>query len=264
MFKKYFIILLYLLLAIPCVSWAGWLPHILAICKVELKDGSIIEGVTYVARARFDRYYNANGFYMTITLKEDSIHEAKSAGKVVYFNTNFYAIQPYKGVIERSPTMSSGIGSRFQVQKLYYLRDVTNKYHSSNVAETTEFDTSNSSLILKHDFTGYTTCELLDYIPIFPKVTEELLFGREVKSTKSLDIAVENVERFELVLEPSQKWFKEIETTEKAYLKKCSETPGMIDVPIPLWWHDIMEKKDRYENEFKPWQRKYWVTYNEM
>jgi len=61
--------------------------------------------------------------------------------------------------------------------------------------------------------------ELLSFVPIFPEVPKELFLDREKLSVEPLKIDIDMVERFELVLEPSEDWLKQISEVEEAYKK---------------------------------------------
>jgi len=60
------------------------------------------------------------------------------------------------------------------------------------------------------------------------------------------------VERFELVLEPSQKWIDQITSAASEWTKK-HQLEENFEVPPPDWFHQIRQEKEKYENYFKPW-----------
>jgi len=240
---KKLILSLGLLVSIP-ITLRGdlGLPDVQAICKVELKDGRTIEGVILVAKGGYQRYLDTNGFLLIV----DKIQKA------VLFNTDFYAIRPYEGVVERSPHNRSGWGPWFKNPKVYYLRDVTSKYYGdfkqTEIKE--QVDTANSLLVLKRDIIHHVEYELLPYIPIFPKVPEELFLRGKVKSIKPLHVDVRDIQRFELVWEPSQKWIAQISAVKDKWIK----THDTFEVVFPVWFHQVIKEKERYKKLFKPWE----------
>ena len=254
MFVKYSRICRFVLFVAPCVVWADLgLANIQAVCKVELKDGSIVEGVMLVATGGYINKYDTYGFYLVIPRKEnDVLVGPKTIEKAVLFNTDFHAIQPFEGIVERSPNSRYQWGRWFENPKVFYLRDVTNSYYyGGNVKITTEIDTVESELILRRQYVDHTVCELRDCIPVFPEIPEELYLTSRVESVKPIYIDMEQIERFELVLMPSQRWLDKIAAVEKAYI----DTHEMYEVLLPEWWHNVMKNKASARAKFKRWGR---------
>jgi len=190
------IILCCFLLLISEVSLADCLPDVLSVCKIELRDGKAIEGVILVAQGGYNRYYDTNGFYLVLNQK---------MVKVVLFNTDFYAIQPYKGIVELSPTSKTGWGLAakkkgwFETPKIYYLHDITSeKLKGLDFTEVkVTADTLDSTIMLKRDIVHHNAYELLDYIPVFTEVPRDLYLGQDI-SIQPLRVYTKDVERFEL------------------------------------------------------------------
>jgi hypothetical protein len=133
---------------------------------------------------------------------------------------------------------------------VYFLRDVTYKtYFSSNFETKSEYDSTDGPLLLRRDLIDHRVYELLDYVPIYTRVPEELYLTLKIESVKELRIKVGNIQRFELVSEPSQKWLDEIAIVEKAF----KESQEMWEVPLPAWWHDVVNQQERYKDLFKKW-----------
>jgi hypothetical protein len=235
---------------VPEVSFADCLPDVLSVCKIELRDGKTIEGVIIVAQGGYNRYYDTNGFYLVLNQKIE---------KVLLFNPDFYAIQPYKGIVELSPTSKTGWGLAakkkgwFENPKIYYLHDITlEKYQGLNETEVKVIaDTLDSSIVLKRDIVHHIAYELLDYIPVFTEVPRDLYLGQDI-SIQPLRVYTKDVERFELVLEPSQKWIDQITSAASEWTKK-HQLEENFEVPPPDWFHQIRQEKEKYENYFKPW-----------
>lgn len=251
--KKWQIIILTLLVTLPVISPGGWLETVLAICRVEMTDGSSMEGVIYVASATFDRYYHPNGFYLVHKYIGPDVINPVIGGKTVLFNTNFYALKPYAGVVEHSPMSQSGMSPSFRIQKAYYLRDITHKYYAGSPTEEVSLNSTDSSLILKCDFIDHAVWELLEYIPVFPKVAKEFWRGTAVKSVKELHIPITNIERFQLVLEPSEVWLTQIANVKAENDRELLKNKNAEDTPTPVWWHNFMKEKELFKDSFKPW-----------
>ncbi len=251
-----FILSFVFLLIIPVISHADMgLQDVQAVCKIELKNGKTIEGVMLVARGGYNRHHDTNGFYVVIN---------NETVKVVLFNTDFYAIQPYKGIVENSPTKKSGWGLTWKRQgelentKTYYLKDISSLHYPSfdqtEIKETTDtvkIDPTDSLILLKRDIVHHIACELLDYVPIFPEVPPEL-FLDAVGSNMELRIATKEIERFELVWEPSQKWLDQISNVTQTWIETHRDKVEAL-IP-PVWFHEMMKEKDNYKDSFKHWE----------
>ena len=238
------------LMLISEVSFADCLPDVLSVCKIELRDGKTIEGIIIVGQGGYNRYYDTNGFYLMLNQKIE---------KVLLFNPDFYAIQPYKGIVELSPTEKSGWGPAakkkgwFENPKIYYLHDITSeKLQGLDFTEVkVTADTLGSSIVLKRDIVHHIYYELLDYIPVFEEVPRDLYLGQDI-SIQPLKVSTRDVERFELVLEPSQKWLDQITSALGEWTKKRQQEEN-FEVPSPDWFHQIRREKEKYKDFFKPW-----------
>ena len=249
MYRKLIFLFFFLWIA-PAVSLADGLSDVLSVCKIELRDGKTIEGVIIVAHGGYNRYYDTNGFYLVLNQKIE---------KVLLFNPDFYAIQPYKGIVELSPTSKTGWGLSakkkgwFETPKIYYLHDITSeKIQDLNFTEVkTTADTLDSKILLKRDIVHHISYELLDYIPVFTEVPRDLYLGQDI-SIQPLRVYTKDVERFELVLEPSQKWLDQIASAIGEWTKK-HQLEENFEVPRPDWFQQIRQEKEKYKNYFKPW-----------
>jgi len=231
-------------------SSADFLPDVLSVCKIELRDGKIVEGVILVAQGGSSRYYDTNGFYLVLNEKME---------KILLFNPDFYAIQPYKGIIELSPTEKSGWGPAakkkgwFENPRIYFLHDITSqKLQGRDFTEVkATADTLDSAIMLKRDIIHHIYYELLDYIPVFTEVPRDLYLGHDI-SIQPLKVSTKDVERFELVLDPSQKWLDQI-TSAVGEWTKMHQQEENFEVPRPEWFHQIRQEKEKYKDFFKQW-----------
>lgn len=245
------ICLFFLLSVMPVSSFADGLSDVLSVCKIELKDGKTIEGIVWVAQGGYNRYYDTNGFYIRPNPKTE---------KVVLFNPDFYAIQPQNGIVELSPTQKTrwGFAAKkkdfFEKPQIYYLHDVTStRYQAANaVSVTAAADTLDSLIVLKRDIIQHNVYELMDYIPVFPEVPREWYVGGDI-TVQPLRVYTIDVERLELVSEPSQKWLDQINSTVNEWTKKHQELEN-FEVPLPVWFHQVIQEKEKYKNLFKSWE----------
>jgi hypothetical protein len=223
------------LYVIPCMVRADLgLPCVQAVCEVRLNDGTKVEGVVLVATGGYLLKFDNYGFLLLVERpQEEGIVGPTTIELAVLFDPTFYAIQPHEGIVERSPRSQSGPGRWFREPKKYFLRDVTYREHFAYGLEVkSEYDSTDLPLLLRRDLVDHRVYELLDYVPIYTKVPEELYLTREIHSVKQLRIKVENIQRFALVFEPSQRWLDEI---------------------AAVWWHDIIKRQEDYKDSFKKW-----------
>lgn len=252
---KQLAVVVFTLCLIPCVLRADLgLPHIQAVCQVTLKDGTTVEGVVLVATGGYLLKFDNYGFLIVVDKpkNEGAVRHARAIEVAALFDLTFRAIQPYNGIVETLPLGQTGWGRWFRKPKVYFLRDVTYKtYFANNFEITSEYDSTGLPILLKRDLIDHRVYELLEYVPIYTRVPEELYLTREIESVEELRIKVESIERFALVHEPSQSWLDEIAEIEKAF----KETHDMFEILLPWWWHDILEKQELFKDKFKKW---YW------
>ncbi len=76
-----------------------------------------------------------------------------------------------------------------------------------------------------------------------------MLYGVTVKSIKEVHIPISKIDRFQLILEPSEKWLTQIENArieiEKEYVN--NQNP---DEPNPQWWHNLIKNMEYFKENF--------------
>ncbi len=99
--------------------------------------------------------------------------------------TDFCAIQPNEGMVERAFIHGDSIiaivpdsiihgwfREHLKSLKIYFLYDISSNYYPGDRVIKMQLDSINNTLILKRDFVIHIACELLDYIPVYPKIPE--------------------------------------------------------------------------------------------
>ena len=225
-----------LLLVLPASSLAGGrLPDVQAICRMTLKTGETVEGIVLIARGGSGRYCDTDGFYIELRDRPEIM---------VVFDLSFFAFEPDKGIIEVFPS-SRGRWEQYTDPKVFYLRDISSASHKSKKSEITmETERTDSAFILKRDVVLHAEYELLDYVPVYPRVPEEL-YLRTTKSIEPLHISTGNIKRFEFIIDPASAWLEQISSV--ARQRKGEDTS--IDLK---WFHDIMRDTKQYRDIFKP------------
>jgi hypothetical protein len=242
-----------LLVSMSSLCTGGWMAGVFAVCRIEMTDSTSIEGIINIASAS-DRYYSPNGFYLVYEYKGPDVENPVTGKQIVLFNTAFYAIIPFAGVVEHSPTYESGMGPSYRIQKAYYLHDITPKYYGGSPIEKDSLESIDSSLVLRRDFIDHSVWELLDCIPVFPKVPIEIMMGRKIQSVKELHITISKIKKLQLVLDPSESWLRQIANAKAQAENELLKEKHAEETAMPGWWHDLIKKNGSFKECFKPWQ----------
>ncbi len=241
-------------------------PDLQAVCRATLKNGQIIEGVILVgfSGGRYKRYYDTNGFYMIV---ESSAFSRTSDGKLdlgIPFSIDFRAIEPSLGNVYTEglsslcspPHGGYRFEGRFEKLEVYYMQEITAKNYSDRqlreILKEVRSATDSTPAILKRDVLQRNEYELLDYVPIFLKLPKELYLAAENLSVQPVKVKIADTKRFELLVEPAEKWREEIAAVEKEWRKIHPDESG--DLQVPDWFHQIGERREGYEILFKPWE----------
>ena len=217
------------------------------ICKIQLKNGKIIEGVILVAGGGWVEYCDTNGFYL---INKNGNEEPK------LFDKNFIEIQPSKG-------SKTDAGNGYFVAewdssvKVYFLHDITSKKYYYGDTETTKITEivkdDQKPLILKRDIVHHFVYELLTYVTIYTEIPKELFVNRENISSTPMKIEIIDIDKFELIRNPNIEWLDLIASKEKAWRKENPDTLG--ESHPPSWFHDVIKRKElEKEHPFKPWK----------
>lgn len=240
MYRKVIPLLLVVLLATSSYADLG-LFDVQSICKATLKNGNIIEGFILIGSGGHKKYYDTNGFYI---VADNKFKDA------VLFNIDFKAIEPFKGTVYTADGSHSW-GSWFKNPKVYYLRDVTSRKYQYKQTEITEKVFGKNNNILKRDIIHHMEYELIEHIPIYTQLPKELYLNSENISVKPILLNVNDIERFELIREPSRHWIEQISKVENAW-KKAHPDETEETMP-PNWFHKII-KDEAFKDLFKPWE----------
>ena len=221
-------------------------PNIHAVCSIKLKDGKTVEGIILVGTGGYQKYVHTNGFYIIVN---------ENYKIPVLLSIDFRGIEPHKGTIYFSETNVS----RFNLSstpRVYYLQDITPQlfyFDDTTVNETKSTEKDTTSPILARTITHNIRYLMLDYIPLYTEIPREYYLYNEYKKlspNKPLKIPLINIEKFELLAQPSDKWLKQIAAKEKQWLKDIQEG---TDYNPPVWFHNIIKEKEAFKDFFKPW-----------
>ena len=228
---------------------AGPSPDLQGVCKITLKNGQTVEGVILVGTGGYlspdvQSYYNTNGFFLVFE---------NGQRMPVLFNGEFKAIEPNKGRV-RGSNAGENIPAG-KVTQMFFLHDVTpgTSFDSYQTAITEEIlpKETGTDLLLRREIIHRIDYELLDAIPVFTTIPEELYLRREHLSVKPVLIKITEIDTFELYREPPQEWLDRIARIEKAWIERHPD-PTCETFP-PFWYHSYV-KHEGAAKMFKPWR----------
>jgi len=252
-----------LLLAAWCASLSADLgkPDLHALCRVTLKDGTIIDGAILAAKGGYQRYWDVNGFY--ITARTSSSDEGFKRAEL--FDLDFRALEPWTGRKLHANSSSSSPNIADSNPKAYYLEDITSQAWINGERKVDEClipEHSGEVQILSRTITHSFVYRLLDSVPVFTEIPDVVFLDRRVMDSlsESLEmtpvrpklIPVKEIQKFELVTEPSQSWLASIEKKTTWLTNEISKQEGW-EYQLPTWYHEIVKTPEYFQPEFKPW-----------
>ncbi len=251
MHTKVWLIITCLIYSAP--AWAGLeLFDLQDVCRVTLKSGKTIEGIVLVGTGGRETNYDTNGFLLVVN---------KGTEVPVLFTADFISLEPSTGKVATT-TAISGYGEWFRNPTVYYLHDITSRrYHSDfqQTAVTTAIVpvTGTTTSLLRRDIIHHLEYELLDAVPVYPRVPPEVYLTDPKVSVKPVLIKTADIQKFELLWAPSAKWIEQIRQAEVAWMKKNMGEAGE-DVDTGEWgppgWFHAMERTEYIRTLFKPWK----------
>lgn len=200
-------------------------PNIQAIARVELVDGSILEGMISLGDGGYNYNYHPDAFCIV--------------------NNNNYQLFPINLKFNNfSP--NNYIHSANKSLKLYYAKNI-----SGQLGTKTTFSLENNlndkvltKIINKED--KYT---LTKEIVLHTKLPKNLHLVYVKKTNDQIHIELGKIKKYSLIKNPSSKWLEYIKkSVKKAYeIMQEGERKGepSIDYMEPEWYHDIIKNKEK-------------------
>jgi len=212
-----------------------------AVCKVTLLNGKIINGFIVVGSGGYLQSYDTNGFYWTTEQNK----------KPALFNIESKSFELQTGKIIRE-NGSSGPGRWFKNVRIYYLKDISGELYSRFNQHREIAESVDSLNVLNRDIIYHNSYKLLDYIPIYLTLPENLFLERYDKNDFE-KVYLDSIESIELVRQPSQEIIKEINECENKLKERYNQPPFEGDgFYPPVWFHDIIKEKEN-ARLFKKW-----------
>lgn len=186
----------------------GGLPTIQAVCRIELNNGEIHEGIISFGGGGYEWRYIPNGFYTKYS----------NSGYVGLFNLEY-----------RSPDFDTKGES-----EIFYLENLTESRIGYEIKE------NGDSLLTRYYKESF---KLHKKFPIYQSLPNSLYVGYDSTLSKKI-IEVDKIASFELLEDPQQKWLDLIEEARKER-QKVEDT--WEDYNEPVWYHDVMKNEEYRE-----------------
>ncbi len=206
-------------------------PPIYAICKIELLDGAVEEGMICIVEGGYNGI-RKNGFSIKKPGQEFFEHQFFTVEDYSLNLGSYTARMPGK---EESPVFfMKAMPNEPREREISY--DPQQKIYSVKSSYTYHYKMMTSFYI-------YAALDQQLHLPAFS--SEESISGSSTEiQKKKIDVA--NIKHFELVAEPKEKWI--------SYLKKAKagfkKGPEPSDYVPPFWYHEIRKNPE----EFLAWK----------
>ena len=236
-------------------------PDLQALCRVTLKDGTVIEGAVLAARGGYQRFWDLNGFYIT----EEPLSVTSDFKLPVLFDFDFLTLEPWTGRTTFARGASGGFNYEGRKPVVYYLEDITFQklyVEDTKVSESLSPAEGGVGRILQRTITTNYIYRFSDSITVFTEIPDGVYLREDVGESLSeyMQVApgkvklilVRDIAKFELLHQPPQAWLQAIAIKtarlEKA-LAKCEECEYLF----PVWYHEVVKTPEEFRRLLKPW-----------
>ena len=180
-----------LLLCLCAFHWAKadlGLPDIQAVCKVTLKDGTVVEGLVTIASGGYFYHYQSDGFCF--------VREDVGIVELRLFSLKFGVFQP-----DRHQAYRDGNA------KLYFAQN----QNFQNFPQTDYMINDSSSLVIRRTV-DQDNFLMMDEMVMYHALPLSLyLNNNDLGEESEVRVNVADIQSVELVAKPSKKWLKVIE-----------------------------------------------------
>jgi hypothetical protein len=235
-------------------------PDLQALCRVTLKDGTVIEGALLAARGGYQRYWDLNGFYIT----EDPVRVDSDFKLPVPFDFDFLALEPWTGKRFFANGAVGGFNYQGRKPAVYFLEDITSRElysEETKIAERFEPGKEDAAGVLRRTITTSNIYVLHDSIPVFTEIPDGVYLDAGKRKSlwefmkgapaKAKLIPVRDIAKFELLHKPSQGWLDAI-AAKQVRLEKALANCDECEFLYPVWYHEVT-KAPEYRRLLKPW-----------
>ncbi|MDX1909485.1 MAG: hypothetical protein SF053_20770 [Bacteroidia bacterium] len=197
-------------------------PYINAVCRVSLKNGTVHEGMICIVRGGY-LGYRKNGFGYKYPGRDNIFY-------------NFFSLDDYFYHGDPSPRWDNESGKE-QYPEVYFM---SAPYYDVNRASTFNDTTLEHSIseIYTYNYLLFKEFHIFQGLPLSLRLSgeEQVRSGQEEEMVPRVAISVDEVARFELLVNPHEKW---LEVVQKARERRLNSGEAWEDYEEPLWYHEI-------------------------
>jgi len=216
-------------------------PTIQAVCKVNLRNGTIAEGFILLGSGNYEGIW-MNGFNLE-TRQGGQRHD-----KQFFFDLDFRYILCTDSTIECAMKENNSLSRYLKVDKMN-ITFLLWKRNPSDYDSIKYSSVDHSIKFIRHSEREYL---LLDSLTIYQDLTSGTFidsvdnFQKPPKRIKGSKIAVKDVGRFEILANPENAWLDKIESAEKSYSEMNNDPDSSGDGREAEWFHKILTDKGTY------------------
>jgi hypothetical protein len=237
-------------------------PDLQALCRVTLKDGTVIEGALLAARGGYQRYWDLNGFFIT----ETPFSVTSDFKLPMLFDFDFLALEPWTGKTYFANGAVGGFNYQGRKPVVYYLEDITFQklyVEDTKVNESLSPAEGGVGRVLQRTITTNYIYRFSDSIPVFTEIPDGVYLRENVRESLSeyMQVApakvklflVRDIAKFELLHKPPQAWLDAI-AAKQARLEKALAKCEECEYLFPVWYHEVVKAPEEYRRLLKPWE----------
>ncbi len=196
------------------------LPDIQALCKIELKDGNVVEGYISLGYAYDKHHYHPNAFYITTTATKTII--PIHLGFEGFYWENF---QNLNGIV------------------VYYAESKSNNPQFLYKTEEVNGQTIlNKKTLREEEYKLKETFSIYKSLPVSMK-----LRAKNLPEEQTELINVNDIKTFELMKAPNVEWLSKINSSKERLTKKMASDKAKnnpwLGFEEALWYHELIHNK---------------------
>lgn len=232
-----FAIIVMSLILVANIKADGGLPSIQAICKVTLKDGSIIEGIITFGHGGYHYNYKPGGFCYV----SENGHM-----KFTFYDFLFKKEQLYTS------------GSSTQAYKIYYVESLNNS-PSANI----DIQTDETGKIITRTKTEVDKYKFHEEMFMYKRLPLDMHVGYSQNNEDGkISIVVDQIVTVEILEEPGKIWLDLIQNSKDRFTHEMKldlerKETSWEDYTEPLWYHEII-KDDNQVKYLQQYFEKKW------
>jgi len=200
-------------------------PSINAVCRIELKNGDIVEGMLQIVNGGYYGFHK-NGFGQCYSDQDILSYNMFNLDKYVFTDTNSMT------------RIDPKTGSRNYPEKYFLSSSQTGRFIESSFDREKKI----SNVNIKYSRTTLKSFHLYTSLPASLWLLSEVELSSKESELEFILINVDEIKEFELLANPSLAWRNLIKNTR---IEGASVTADWEDFQEPLWYHEILINEEQ-------------------